>query len=595
MSSYPSRPLLPVFTTAVPPVGKPVRPRGKKASLACTECRKRKSKCIGLPPPCDRCRQHKTQCILDEDSDRRRRGGLERRLDALEQDRTLLLRLVDSIQIESLEGATRILEFVRDDASLDDIRQYLARGSSPRAIESIQLQGFSNPPYRVPACPWTSVTTDSNYVSHLISLYFTWDFPTHRWIDRELFIRDMQAGSVDCHFCSPFLVNALLAVACCYSELAEQSSAIDPVLPGRLSFYHEAQRLLGLEQEPITLTGFQGRCELYLSTWIMGKHALAWQYLSEIATCTRDLTVRRDALTAKGDIRHREMEHALDIAITGSFSAPNVAFPGLHQPPIVLKAMPEPTTCRTLPPIHDVEDMWCPYTIEKEFITLPVPAHSGCVSTELFNLQLILWEISNNPFRSVEQLSFTNEEMANNFHQRLKQWAMELPACLTLTSVLSSTPTPALLDMHLRYHSAIITIFDGSSAVTQLTLATSERNFQITRVSSAQSICALLEKFVSRWSVLYMPFIFIRYALMALSTLLVDLDNLDSKAYFVNSYTALHTLSLRFPMAREVLQIIVEQARQLQATLPTEVMCLPIHIGMDTDWKPYSPCAVVEP
>ncbi|KAL4794705.1 hypothetical protein BDV19DRAFT_389836 [Aspergillus venezuelensis] len=557
MSSYPSRPLLPVFTTAVPPVGKPVRPRGKKASLACTECRKRKSK--ARTP------------FLAYLFDRRRRGGLERRLDALEQDRTLLLRLVDSIRIESLEGATRILDFVRDDVSLDDIRQYLARGPSPRGIENSQLQDFSNPPYRVPACPWTSVTTDSNYVSHLISLYFTWDFPTQRWIDRELFVRDMQNGSVDCEFCSPLLVNALLAVACCYSELAGQSSSIDPVLPGRSSFYHEAQRLLDLEQEPISLTGFQGR------TWIMGKHALAWQYLSEIATCTRDLTIRRDALTAKGDIRHQEMKHALDIAITGSFSAPHVAFPGLHQPPIVLKAMPEPTTCRTLPPIHDVEDMWCPYTTEKELITLPVAAHSGCVSTELFNLQLILWEISNNPFRNVEQLSFTNEEMAHSFHQRLKQWAMELPECLTLTSLLSSTLTPALLDMH-----AIITIFDGSPAVNQLALGISERNFQTTRVSSAQSICALLEKSVSRWSVLYMPFIFIRYALMALSTLLVDLDNVDSKAYFVNSYTALHTLSLRFPMAREVLQIIVEQARQLQATLPTEVMCLPIHIEMDT-------------
>ncbi|KAL4944530.1 hypothetical protein BDV06DRAFT_210155 [Aspergillus oleicola] len=561
MSSHSPRPLLPVFSAAVPPVGKP---------------------CIGLPPPCDRCRQHKTSCILDEDSDRRRRGGLERRLDALEQDRTLLLRLVDSIRDGSLDNANRILNFVRSDASLDEIRQYLARSSSSRAIENIQLQDFSNPLYRVPAYPWTSVTNDSNYVSHLISLYFTWDFPTQKWIDRDLFIRDMQNGSADSQFCSPFLVNALLAVACCYSELAEQSSALDPVLPGRANFYHEAQRLLDLEKEPISLTGFQGRCELYLSTWIMGKHALGWQYLSEIASCTRDFTVRRDALTAEGDIRNGELEHALDTAITGSFSVPHVAFPGLHQPPIVLKAMPKPTTCRTLLLVHDLEDVWCPYSIEKKFATLPVPAHSNCVGAELFNLQLILWEISNNPFRSVEQLSFTNEEMAKTFHQRLKQWEIELPECLTLASLLGSAPTPALLDMHLRYHSAIITIFDGSPAVNQYALVTSERSFQITRVSSAQSICALLEKFVSCWSTLYMPFIFIRHALMALSTLLVDLDNLDSKAYFVNSYTALHTLSLRFPMAREVLQIIVEQARQLQATLPIEVTCLPIHIDLDT-------------
>ncbi|KAL4923076.1 uncharacterized protein BDV17DRAFT_278081 [Aspergillus undulatus] len=595
MSSHTFRPLLPVVSAAIPPVGKPVRPRGKKASLACTECRKRKSKCVGLPPPCERCRQHRTPCILDEDSDRRRRGGLERRVDALEQDRTLLLRLVDSIRNESLDEAIRIVDLVRRDASLDEMRQYMDRKSSSREVEEILPQcNFGDPLYHVPAHPWTTVTDDKNYVSHLISLYFTWGFPVQKWIDRDLFIRDMQSSRTDSRFCSPFLVNALLAVACCYCDLSGRSPACGAVLPGSSSFYHEAQRLLDQEKGPISLTGFQGRCELYLSTWIMGKHALAWQYLSEIADLTRELMKWRNAITARADNDHWELARALDTAVTGSFSAPQVAFPGLHQPPIVLKAMPEPTTCRLLSQDHDSEDMWCPYTIGKGEMKGPVPAHSNCVSTELFNLQLILWEISNNPFRSIEQLSFTSVEMTVIFHQRLEQWLRELLECLTLASLLNSAPTPALLDMHLRYHSAIILIFDGSNAVNQDTLVMSERIFQNIRVSSAHSICSLLEKFVARWTVLYMPFIYIRYALMALSTLLVDLDNSVSKAYFANSYTALHTLAFRYPMAKEVLQIIVEQARQLQATLPKEVTCLPTLVESDFVYKLPSPREVLQ-
>lgn len=71
-----------------------------------------------------------------------------------------------------------------------------------------------------------------------------------------------------------------------------------------------------------------------------------------------------------------------------------------------------------------------------------------------------------------------------------------------------------------------------------------------------------------------MPFIYIRYADVALSILISDLDNAESKAHFINSYTALHTLSYRFPIAKEVSQLILERARQLQTDLPEEITCL---------------------
>lgn len=84
--------------------------------------------------------------------------------------------------------------------------------------------------------------------------------------------------------------------------------------------------------------------------------------------------------------------------------ANSVAFSSIHKPSI----MPKPTTSRLLPQDHNPEDMWCPYaTPEYGTMIAPtsVPAHSNCVSTELFKLQLILWEISNNPFQSIEQIA----------------------------------------------------------------------------------------------------------------------------------------------------------------------------------------------
>ncbi|KAL4910340.1 hypothetical protein BDW74DRAFT_144905 [Aspergillus multicolor] len=560
MSSRPfERPLLPVPSAVASPVGNIIRPRVKKASLACTECRKRKSKCVGLPPPCERCRRLNTECILDEESDRRRRGVLERRLDALEQDRTLLVGLVDSIRDGSQEEASRVLSYIRSDASLEDIRQYLAQSSSPTESEHVPKQRFS-PLYHVPAWPWTSVTDDSNYISHLISLYFSWNSPVQTWIDRDLFIRDMQSGNKDSQFCSPFLVNAVLAVACCYCHLSETSSVFGVILPGKQDFHDEAKRLLDQEEGNLSLTSFQGRCELYLSTWIMGKHMLGWQYLVDIADCARQLMAQRNAITLGADKDAHELLYAFDTAITGSFSALS-----LHKQ----SNMPKPTTYNLLPPDHNPKDVWWPYTVEdgSEIMPVPVPAHSNCVSAELLKLHMVLWDISNNPFQSIEQLCSTKEEMADIFHERLKQWALELPGCLTEASLLDSAPIPAVLDMHaiINIYDGIKTISDGFSPIHKV---------QAMRLSSARTICSLLEIFVSRWSVTYMPFIYIRYANIALSVLLTDLDDSESRGYFISSYTALHTLSIRFPIAKEVLQLILEQARQLQTDVPGEILCL---------------------
>lgn len=70
-------------------------------------------------------------------------------------------------------------------------------------------------PIKVPAKPWTNVTDDNDLVSHLVSLYFTWDYPVHAFLDRDVFLKYMcDPGNGEGEFCSAFLVNALLSNAC---------------------------------------------------------------------------------------------------------------------------------------------------------------------------------------------------------------------------------------------------------------------------------------------------------------------------------------------------------------------------------------------
>lgn len=126
-----------------------------------------------------------------------------------------------------------VLNLIRSNAPLDEIRAHVVGGQAAghplgsRDIESplkipkrspsiyMDVKRITDMPlFEVPAKPWTSVTDDSAFVSHLISLYFSWQQPTFRWIDRDLFINDMKSGKLGSRFCSPLLVNILLTVAC---------------------------------------------------------------------------------------------------------------------------------------------------------------------------------------------------------------------------------------------------------------------------------------------------------------------------------------------------------------------------------------------
>lgn len=94
-------------------------------------------------------------------------------------------------------------------------------GSNPRKRRMVMsIQSLSDEPlFDLPAKPWTEVTEDDHFVSHLVSLYFTWEHAACHVIDREVFLEDMKNGELDSQCCSPLLVNALLATACVGAHL----------------------------------------------------------------------------------------------------------------------------------------------------------------------------------------------------------------------------------------------------------------------------------------------------------------------------------------------------------------------------------------
>ncbi|CAD0114866.1 unnamed protein product, partial [Aureobasidium uvarum] len=124
------------------------------------------------------------------------------------------------------------------------------------------------PPVKVPAKPWTVITDDDDLVSHLISLYLEYVNPFFRALEEDLFVRAMQSGDLDSEYCSPFLVNSILALAC-----------PDDYITRGQHFHDEAFRLWYLEEGRASLKNLQGLSVLYPGCILRGKDK------SGVSTC----------------------------------------------------------------------------------------------------------------------------------------------------------------------------------------------------------------------------------------------------------------------------------------------------------------------
>jgi hypothetical protein len=139
-----------------------------------------------------------------------------RSTDSLEEIAVALEVNMAEVRDEGRATARTIQELCEAVAEVD--RQDDSNPKKRRMVMSIQSLS-DEPLFDLPAKPWTNVTDDEHFVSHLVSLYFTWEHAACHIIDRELFLEDMKSGRLDSQCCSPLLVNALLATACVGAHL----------------------------------------------------------------------------------------------------------------------------------------------------------------------------------------------------------------------------------------------------------------------------------------------------------------------------------------------------------------------------------------
>lgn len=157
-----------------------------------------------------------------------------------------------------------------------------------RGLEQV-LSPLDEP--KPPPGSWTSITNDVNLVQHLLALYFCWEYPTFASLSKEHFLRDFQDGRH--RYCSPILVNALLALGCRFStQPMTRANPNDPYSSGD-HFFKESQRLFNEEIDHHSLTTIQALGIMSIREASCGRDSESWYYAGQSIRLALEMGLHR--------------------------------------------------------------------------------------------------------------------------------------------------------------------------------------------------------------------------------------------------------------------------------------------------------------
>ncbi|PQE03783.1 fungal specific transcription factor protein [Rutstroemia sp. NJR-2017a BBW] len=204
------------------------------------------------------------ECVYDPLSDHRRKGVYKDKLDSLKTRNSTLQTLIQAILNAAEEDVPSLVRQIRTCESLDDVADGILKQEQGLEEDEDELEdgvyttsnlptfetelsgkmgelrlengsvrflgGTSNLIYldpteiednhqsletaeqqEEPLLSWTTVTTDTEVIVHLINMYFTWHYPYFTTLSKKLFYRDFLLGkppgnpkrtmySLGCHF-----------------------------------------------------------------------------------------------------------------------------------------------------------------------------------------------------------------------------------------------------------------------------------------------------------------------------------------------------------------------------------------------------------
>lgn len=351
-------------------------------SSACVPCRKRKSKCDGTTPACSACAAvYNTECVYDPNSDHRRKGVYKKDIEGLKTRNSTLQTLIQAIlnypeddvahlvrQIRTCESLDAVAEAIiqkenGDEPDEDDDGSPLPTPTTQTTFETqlsgkmgeLRLEDGSTryiggtshliymgagnhpdespdvaaveqyPPVQDPLTSWTTVTTDPELVRHLINMYFCWHYSFFTTLSKHVFMKEFQLGRPPpgsrrkTEYCTPLLVNAMLALGCHFTSWPGARAVRDDSATAGDHFFKEAKRLIledDLHEVP-ALPTVQALALMSVREAGCGREAKGWVYSGMSFRMACDLGLNID-MPSKGQIDETE-EDVRRITFWGCF------------------------------------------------------------------------------------------------------------------------------------------------------------------------------------------------------------------------------------------------------------------------------------
>ncbi|KAH7237907.1 hypothetical protein B0J15DRAFT_503142, partial [Fusarium solani] len=411
------------------------------------------------------------------------------------------------------------------------------------------------PGYTLPISRWTTVSNDEKLLNHLFLLFWTWDIICNRAIDRTIFEEDLRflnpsSNPPDLlHFCSPFLVNALLAVSCLYTKNpATFDQPGDSDSRGQ-AFAKEAERLLALEDTSPSLPVAQG--------------------LALIRMQARYLALRLDNIPRSTDAaiagsRQRKEAHALSWISWGFYVLDWKPMHGLCRRLVIkkpnrLKSWNDETTsplCKKDNPDY----WWFPYPVSV------VPQKS--LKREIFEAECDLTEITEQVLEFLIPLEEgclprRNAQKALELYKKLTQWKFSLPERLRAENAV----LPAAILLHVSVELIIISLFRPFDGLSKEEFGPFEPNTM--SYAHASNVMSTLWHFRALYTLRNEQWM-VQAASVCAFRVLFDIEASPIQLEtFVKACRALIELSESFPVAKDVLLSIESVVKKQRLELPS--------------------------
>ncbi|KAI9765901.1 MAG: hypothetical protein M1840_007042 [Geoglossum simile] len=445
---------------------------------------------------------------------------------------------------------------------------------------------------------WTTTTSDVGLIIHLMTMYFTWHYPYFTTLSRNLFYRDFLKGMPPqghrqkIAYCTPLLVNAMLALGCHFTSHPEARAEPDDLTTAGDHFFREAKRLIleNDEHEKPRLTTVQALALMSVREAGCGREAKGWVYSGMSFRMACDLGLNIDSGSPTLD--EQEID-ARRMTFWGCFLFDKCWSNYMGRIPQL------PNSIVTVPkavvfPVEDSE-IWSPYTDSGAGEANSQPARTRAVALQIS----LLCEISSdlilffyNPTQMERPVGKTVElKKLSEIHTKLEAWRKNLPK--EMGPEPKETPLPQVLLMHMFSHLLFIHLYRPflkyNQSSSPLPSHVSPRKFC---TQAASSISKLLRTYKSLYGLRQICNVAVYIAHSACTIHILNLPDKNAKRDVIHGLRHLEEIAEGWLCARRTLGILSLLSKRWKVELPEEadgVLSL-----ADEKWGQFNPGEIPE-